>query len=67
MNPVMGNKLRKQNPISFERELFSLKDGGTIALDWVDEFPSTSSKPILAVVPGLSSNNNEVYIINLLI
>ena len=60
------------NPIKFERELFKMSDGGTIAIDWVDQIPSPggdgrNKRPIVAVMPGLSSNNDEVYVLNLLI
>ena len=54
----------------FARELFKLDDGGTIAIDWTDEIPasySQSQKPIVVVVPGLSSDNNEIYMLNILL
>ena len=43
MNPVMGSILKKKRAIIYERELFKMKDGGTIAIDWVDEIPGTGS------------------------
>jgi len=69
-NPVMGALLKRKRAVLFEREMFRLKDGGTIALDWVDEIPGPSSnkkKPIVAIMPGLSSDNDVVYVLNLLI
>ena len=67
----MNYFMKNNKPIHFERELFKLSDGGTIALDWVDEIPLSSlskkDKPILAVMPGLSSNNDEIYMINILL
>jgi predicted alpha/beta-fold hydrolase len=42
-------------------------DKGTIALDWIDEEPSNNQKPILVIMPGLTSNNNECYVLNILI
>ena len=64
--------MKKSLIINYDRELFQFKDLGTIALDWVDENPSKShiddsQKPILCIIPGLTSNNNEIYIINLLL
>jgi abhydrolase domain-containing protein 1/3 len=65
----MGTFLKKNNPISFDRELFKLHDGGTIGLDWVDSIPTAKDekKPIVAVMPGLSSNSDEIYVLNLCI
>lgn len=37
MNPLMKNIAKKNSRIIYQRELFKLKDGGTIALDWGDE------------------------------
>jgi len=34
MNPL--NTKRMKMPFTYERELFVFKDGGTIAIDWVD-------------------------------
>ena len=70
MNPVMGYMLKRKKAIRYERELFKMKDGGTIAIDWVDEIPHPglkSKKPIVAIMPGLSSDNDVVYVLNLLI
>ena len=70
MNPVMGYMLKRKREIRYERELFKMKDGGTIAIDWVDEIPHPglkSKKPIVAIMPGLSSDNDVVYVLNLLI
>ena len=63
MVPHMSNRLKKLNLVKFERELFKFKDGGTIAIDWLNSIPKKDSKvPILAISPGLSGNNNEGYI-----
>eukprot|EP00347_Sterkiella_histriomuscorum_P023246 403335394 len=70
LNPFYGMWLKKKNAIKFERELFKFKDEGTIALDWVDTKPNPESltkKPIVAIVPGLTSDNDEIYVTNLLI
>ena len=60
-------------PYKFDRETIVLKDGGTIALDWVFDheggapIPSKrSSRPILIFVPGLSGGNNNLYIYSML-
>ena len=67
-NPIMSRILKKKNPIQFERELFKFQDGGTIGIDWVDQIPIDGlKKPVLLIVPGLTSDSDEIYVLNLLI
>ena len=47
-------------PTKFERELFKLKDGGTIGLDWDGGIPDPKvppTKPILIIAPGLGGGS----------
>ncbi|CDW88437.1 ymr210w-like protein [Stylonychia lemnae] len=78
MNPLLGPLLRFYNRVQLKREVFKFKDQGQTAIDWVDVIPSDLSqqdgamnkkelRPIVVVVPGLTSNNNEIYMLNLLI
>lgn len=58
-------------PIKFQRELFVLSDGGTIALDWVidheEGFPKKlSQRPIICMVSGLSGGNDNLYLYSLI-
>jgi predicted alpha/beta-fold hydrolase len=62
--------------MKYDRELFKLSDGGTIALDWhIDEsdgIPSAigeedfyhlpSKRPILCLISGLSGGNDNLYV-----
>lgn len=53
--------------LRFERELFRLSDGGTIALDWVLDHEGglprkNSQRPILCLCPGLSGGNDNLYL-----
>ncbi len=55
-------------PFKFEREMFNLSDGGTIAIDWVIDHeggipvPGSSQKrPILALFAGLAGGNDNLY------
>ena len=42
----------------FERELFKLSDGGTIAIDWANAKPNKEyNRPLLIVIPGLTGDN----------
>ena len=58
-------------PVKYERELFTLSDGGTIAYDWVIDHeggtPKKDSKrPILCCFPGLSGGNNTLYLYSMI-
>jgi predicted alpha/beta-fold hydrolase len=62
--------------MKYDRELFRLSDGGTIALDWhIDEaggrpqpigeeygLSIKSTKPILCMISGLSGGNDNLYV-----
>jgi predicted alpha/beta-fold hydrolase len=55
----------------YKREFLKLSDGGQIALDWVQpREPSKASRidddetPILAVVPGLTGHNDDLYMVS---
>ena len=53
--------------MKFERELFELSDGGTIALDWYVDHEGglprkNSPRPILCCFAGLSGGNSNLYL-----
>ena len=55
------------NPMKFEREMFQLSDGGTIALDWVVDHEGGlprkhSQRPVLCCISGLSGGNDNLYL-----
>lgn len=65
---MYGAYIKSDLPVKYDREMFVFKDQGTIALDWLDSRPTVkSNKPILCIIPGFTSNNNEIYILNLVI
>lgn len=48
---------------SFYREVLALKDGGQIALDWLDPAPGCLSEtPVVVILPGLTGNSQAEYI-----
>ncbi|CAB4292210.1 unnamed protein product [Prunus armeniaca] len=50
---------------TYQRELFRLSDGGTIALDWAVSsyvLPKDDTTPIVVVLPGLTSDSQSSYI-----
>ena len=52
---------------SYEREMFTYSDGGTTALDWGRIIPDeeTNTRPIMVIMPGLTSGSKELYVQNL--
>ena len=53
-------------PYRFERELFTLSDGGTVALDWVIDHEGGipkcgASRPVLVMFSGLAGGNDNLY------
>jgi predicted alpha/beta-fold hydrolase len=63
-------KLRQ--PLKYDRECFTLSDGGTIGLDWhIDDNggrprPDGRKLPILALVSGLSGGNDNLYLFSMI-
>ncbi len=51
-------------PMKYDRELFKLSDGGTIALDWIrdDQNFKRDRRPILCLISGLSGGNDNLYL-----
>ncbi|RKP10808.1 Alpha/Beta hydrolase protein [Thamnocephalis sphaerospora] len=60
--------LEEAHPITYERELIDLPDGGKVALDWTPAMPTAenASEPTLIVVSGLTGGSHEGYIRGLL-
>ncbi|TNV77721.1 hypothetical protein FGO68_gene4644 [Halteria grandinella] len=71
INPLKGIYLKAFMPYQYKREIFTFKDGGTIALDWHETIPEGNAtpgqrqRPIVAIMPGLASDSNDIYIVNL--
>lgn len=65
------------NKNEFEREIFTLSDGGILALDWYfcesekhnlkkkDLTRDVSNRPLLVVVPGVTGDNTKLYMITM--
>ncbi|XP_057339761.1 phospholipase ABHD3 isoform X1 [Microplitis mediator] len=47
--------------INYRREILTLKDGGEVALDWVDNH-CTNLSPIVIILPGLTGASQAEYI-----
>ncbi|KAL0387224.1 UNVERIFIED_CONTAM: hypothetical protein Sradi_2604200 [Sesamum radiatum] len=61
--------------VSYRRQIFITSDGGTLALDWVknvevknlayqvnDAVEQDDKKPIVIIIPGLTSDSNSAYV-----
>ncbi|ONI26526.1 hypothetical protein PRUPE_1G030400 [Prunus persica] len=51
--------------VTYQRELFRVSNGGTIALDWAVSsyvLPKDDTTPIVVVLPGLTSDSQSSYI-----
>ncbi|KAF8719666.1 hypothetical protein HU200_024410 [Digitaria exilis] len=56
---------------TYRRQLYTVRDGGTIALDWLlasdlegsnESISKDDSTPLLVVIPGLSSDSSAAYV-----
>ncbi|XP_069829396.1 protein ABHD1 isoform X2 [Dendropsophus ebraccatus] len=55
---------------SYRNEIISTDDGGQISLDWMDHdesphFPDTATRPTIILLPGLTGNSQQSYILHL--
>lgn len=57
----MGLRLILFIPFDCFREIFSLKDGGEVALDWMEKNCSDNS-PVILLLPGLTGASQSEYI-----
>lgn len=56
---IMGNMLRKNIAIPYERERFELDDGDFLDLDWLE---TEKKAPYILIVHGLASSSESAYI-----
>lgn len=60
---VFASLLRQQvlPKLDYRRELLTLKDGGEIALDWMENNCEENS-PVILILPGLTGASQSEYI-----
>lgn len=46
---------------TYSREIFTLKDGGEVALDWMAD-NCDSNSPCVIILPGLTGNSQDEYV-----
>ncbi|XP_023662780.1 protein ABHD1-like isoform X1 [Paramormyrops kingsleyae] len=62
--------LIKSSPsVSYRNELIRTDDGGQISLDWVDNdsgstYPDRSTRPTVLILPGLTGNSKQTYVLH---
>lgn len=52
----------KSEQVKYNRELFILSDGGTIALDWCTKNTNSPNRPLVVLHHGLCGSSDSVYI-----
>jgi len=66
---ILSAVFRPKSKVDYQRELFSLSDGGTVALDWAfppsDGAETTTDSPILVLLHGITGGSSESYITSL--
>lgn len=60
---VFASLLRQQvlPELKYRRELLTLKDGGEVALDWMD-YDCADDSPVVLILPGLTGASQSEYI-----
>lgn len=46
--------------VKYDRQIYSLKDGGELAIDWLVH-TSEATRDLIVCVPGLSGDSAELY------
>ena len=60
-------KTIERNQIRYDREIFTLKDGGQQAIDWYQGLPrADDQRPILVCIAGLGSDTQAIYVRNMI-
>ncbi|XP_030371471.1 phospholipase ABHD3 isoform X2 [Scaptodrosophila lebanonensis] len=61
---VLASLLRSKTlpRMNYRREILSLKDGGEVALDWMEEGCDKQTAPCIIILPGLTGESQAEYI-----
>ncbi|XP_040282790.1 protein ABHD1 isoform X2 [Bufo bufo] len=56
--------------VSYRNEIISTEDGGQVSLDWMDnnespQFPDAAWRPTIILLPGLTGNSQQSYMLHL--
>ncbi|KAL6096091.1 abhd1 [Pungitius sinensis] len=63
--------LKSRPPVTYRNELIPTVDGGQISLDWMDNpdsatYPDSSTRPTVLILPGLTGNSKQSYVLHAL-
>ncbi|XP_059481158.1 protein ABHD1 [Neocloeon triangulifer] len=69
LQTVFASVLRQHtlSDIVYRRQILPLKDGGELALDWLDPDDCSLKVPLVLVLPGLTGNSQAEYIKSLML
>ncbi|XP_069584736.1 protein ABHD1 isoform X7 [Ranitomeya imitator] len=70
LQTIVRVMLASKPHVSYRNEVISTDDGGQISLDWIDndessQFPDSASRPTIILLPGLTGNSQQSYILHL--
>ncbi|KAM4012438.1 phospholipase ABHD3-like [Anomaloglossus baeobatrachus] len=70
LQTIVGAMLVSKPHVSYRNEVISTEDGGQISLDWIDNeesshFPDSTSRPTVILLPGITGNSQQSYILHL--
>lgn len=68
---IVAAKMRRDPGLQYLRELLSMQDGGTVAIDYEDlpkgQQPLPPDAPVLVVLPGLTGGSHDTYVQHLVL
>ncbi|XP_063079011.1 phospholipase ABHD3-like isoform X2 [Engraulis encrasicolus] len=69
MQTLIRVLIKSSPPIKYRNERLGMRDGGQVCLDWLDNdesrrYPDASVRPIILVLPGLTGNSRQTYVLH---
>ncbi|KAM9496521.1 phospholipase ABHD3-like [Clarias gariepinus] len=57
--------------VTYRNEMIRTDDGGQLSIDWVDntdstKYPQSSSRPTVLILPGLTGNSQQTYVLHMI-
>jgi len=63
LQTMLASVVRHTLPdIEYTREVFTVKDGGQVGLDWTRDEGADLTKPIVLILPGLTGSSQSEYV-----
>jgi len=62
LQSMVGSFIRQTWPkLNYNRQLFTLRDGGQIGLDWISKQERGADQPIVLLLPGITGSSQSEY------